>query len=229
MRGLPESSTTDLLGSSLRENPDTRGITKEAIAGIPPESWLEWGLGEEGSPTPRPPETDMLAAHDAVSTNSRKVQQKLGKLVNQGRHAARTASMGQLLERAHPPGPDDSLGRSETKAFAKARYGSLQGAGATACLWARPTDSRRVIPATEFVGIGRRFMGIEEHVVVRCPCCDATDVDTRHARICPRAGAQVKQHQPLLHAMSRTLKRLGIPHQVESEDCLLYTSPSPRD
>ena len=24
------------------------------------------------------------------------------------------------------------------------------------------------------------------------PCCDATDVGTRHARICPRAGAQVK-------------------------------------
>ena len=55
-------------------------------------------------------------------------------------------------------------------------------------------------------------------MAVRCPCCDATDVDTRHARICPRAGAQVKQHQPLLHAMSRTLKRLGIPHQVESEE-----------
>ena len=42
------------------------------------------------------------------------------------------------------------------------------------------------------------------------------DVDTRHARICPRAGAQVKQHQPLIHAISRTLKPLGIPHQVGS-------------
>ncbi|CAN0496495.1 unnamed protein product, partial [Laminaria digitata] len=64
--------------------------------------------------------------------------------------------------------------------------------------------------------MGRRFMGIEEHVAVRCPCCDAVDVDTRHARICPRAGAQVNQHQPLVHAISRTLKRLGIRHQVES-------------
>ena len=34
----------------------------------------------------------MLAAHDAVTTNPRKFQQKLGKLVNQGRHAADTAS-----------------------------------------------------------------------------------------------------------------------------------------
>ena len=59
-------------------------------------------------------------------------------------------------------------------------------------------------------------MGIEEHVVVECPCCDATDVDTRHALICPTAGAQVNQHQPLLHAISHTLKRLGVPHQLES-------------
>ena len=56
------------------------------------------------------------------------------------------------------------------------------------------------------VGIGRRFMGIEEHVAVRCLCCDATDVDNRPTRICPRAicpraGAQVNQHQLLLHAI----------------------------
>ena len=48
------------------------------------------------------------------------------------------------------------------------------------------------------------------------PCCDAVNVDTRHARMCPRAGAQVNQHQPLLHMITRTLKRLGIPNQVES-------------
>ena len=66
--------------------------------------------------------------------------------------------------------------------------------------------------------MGRRFLGIKEHVAVRCPrpCCDAVDVDTRHARICPRSGAQLNQHQPLLHAISRTLKRLGISRQVES-------------
>ena len=57
-------------------------------------------------------------------------------------------------------------------------------------------------------------MGIEEHVAVRC--CDATDVDTRHAGICPRDCAQVNQHQPLLHSISRTLKRLRVLHQVQS-------------
>ena len=59
-------------------------------------------------------------------------------------------------------------------------------------------------------------MGVEERVAVRCPCCDAVDVDIRHACICPRAEAQVNQHQPLVHAISRTLKRLGVPYQVES-------------
>ena len=34
--------------------------------------------------------------------------------------------------------------------------------------------------------------------------CDPVDVDTRHARICPKATTQIIQHQPLVHAMSRT-------------------------
>ena len=60
-------------------------------------------------------------------------------------------------------------------------------------------------------------MAIEEHVAVRCPSGDTVDVDTGHARIFIRAGAQLNQHQPLLHAISHALKRVEIPHQVESE------------
>ena len=44
----------------------------------------------------------MLAAHDAVTTNSTKAQKKLGKLVNQGRHAAHTSLLDQLPEASHP-------------------------------------------------------------------------------------------------------------------------------
>ena len=61
-------------------------------------------------------------------------------------------------------------------------------------------------------------MVIEEHAAMMRPCFDAVDEDTHHARICPRAGAQVTQHQPLIHAMSRTSKRLGIRPQAESAD-----------
>ena len=52
--------------------------------------------------------------------------------------------------------------------------------------------------------------------LLQCNRCG--HVDTRHASICPRAGAQVNQYQQLLHAISRTLKRLGVTHQAESGD-----------
>ena len=77
-------------------------------------------------------------------------------------------------------------------------------------------DRARIIPASEFVSVGRRFLGIEEQLAARCPCCEATDDNTCHARTCHRAGAQVNQHQPVVHALSHTFKRLSIRHQVES-------------
>lgn len=77
---------------------------------------------------------------------------------------------------------------------------------ASSCLRARSTDSLRVIPAVEFVGTGRRFIRIEKHLAAICPCCDVVGVGTRHARVCSRAGAQANRHQPLLHAISRTLR-----------------------
>ena len=80
-RGLPESNIIAQLGGSLREVRDTWGVTKEAMARIVLESWLEWGFGAQGGLILRPPEADMLVAHDAVTTNFRKAQQKLGKLV----------------------------------------------------------------------------------------------------------------------------------------------------
>ena len=142
--GFAETSIIAQLGGSLWEIRDTWGVSKEAMAGTAPESRLECGLGEEGDQAPRHPEADMLAAHGAVTTNSRKTQQKLGKLVNQGRYAAHAVSLDQLPDTARPPGPGDPLRGYDTKAFANARDRSFQGAGATACLRARPTDSRLV-------------------------------------------------------------------------------------
>lgn len=73
-----------------------------------------------------------------------------------------------------------TLVERETTAFAKARHVSLEGAGATACIPARPTDSLRAIPATAFVGVGRRFVGIDEPVAVKCPGCDDASIDMGH-------------------------------------------------
>ena len=205
-RGLPESGIFPQLGDSLREIRDTWGVTKEAMAGIVPEPWLEWGQDAERGLTPRPPEADMLGAHDAVNTNSRKAQYQLGKLVNQERHAAHTASLEELPETASSFGPGDPMGGTETKAFAKARYRSLQGAGATACLRTRPTDSLRVITRSRVRGHGKAVLGDRGTRGNEAPLL----------RICSRAGAQVNQHQTFVHAMSRTLNRLGIRQQVES-------------
>lgn len=80
------------------------------MAGIVTDFSLEWGLGAEGDPAPRSPGSDRLAAaNDVVTTDSRKSQQKLGKLANQGHHAAHSASLDLLPETARPPGPDDPL------------------------------------------------------------------------------------------------------------------------
>ena len=94
-RGLRESSIAAQL-DSLREIRDTWGVTIEAMPSIVWESWLEWGLGVKGDHAPRPPEAHILAAHGAVTSNFRKAQQRLGKLVDQGRHAANKASIDQL-------------------------------------------------------------------------------------------------------------------------------------
>ena len=58
-------------------------------------------------------------------------------------------------------------------------------------------------------------MGIEKHVAVRCLCCNAVDVDTRHARICRIDGIQVNQPQPPLHVISLTPQQHGVPNQIE--------------
>ena len=97
------------------------------MAGIVPEFWLEWGLGEKGDRAPRPPEADMLAAHDAVTTTSRKAQQKLRKLVNQGNHAAYTASLDQLPDTARPPGPGDPLGGATPRPSPRLVIGAYKG------------------------------------------------------------------------------------------------------
>ena len=73
-----------------------------------------------------------------------------------------------------------------------------------------------VIPAQEFLYAGRRHLGIEEHLPATCPACGAANANTPHARLCHRAGAQVNEHQPLVHATSRLLNWMSVRHQVKS-------------
>lgn len=101
------------------------------------------------------------------------------------------------------------MGGQKTRALAKVRHRSLSGAGATALLRVRTTDPLQFVPASDLVGMGKSyFRGIEEytHGAANVPL-RVVNLDTRHgARMCPRAESQVNQHQPLLHAISRTMK-----------------------
>ena len=150
----------------------------------------------------------------------------LGQHVTRVRYQRYVASLDQLPEEAGPSGSNDVFGGIETRDLAKARQRSLSGPGAVACLRARPVDPARIVPASEFVSKGRRFLGMEEPLAARSPCCEPTDVNARHARTCHRAGAQVNEHQPLVPVLSRTFKRLSIRHQWKAERLLEPTGIS---
>ena len=181
-----------------------------------PESWRDraFRAGEQGASGQSV--SDVLPAHDAETISSSKTQRRLGKLVNRVRCERYVASLDQLPETRPQRETGDSQGKKETRGLAKARQGSQSGLGATALIRARPVESARTIPASEFVTAGKRFLGIAEFLAARCPCCGKAEVNTRHARLCHRSGAHSNQHQPLVHALSRTLKSMSIRHQVES-------------
>ena len=157
------------------------GISVGAMVNIMPESWRDRPFRPRDQDTSGQSIAEVLPAHDAETTSSSKTQHRLGKLVNRVRCERYVASLEQLPEMTPPRGTGDPHGEKETKGFAKARQRKQPGPGATAFLRARPVYSSRVIPASEFVSAGRRFLGMEEFQATRCPCCAATDANTRHA------------------------------------------------
>ena len=71
------------------------------MADIISEYWLAWGLaGKKQDVASRPPETNMLEAYDARTTNSAKSQQFIGKMGNRVLHAAPTGALDHLPKTA---------------------------------------------------------------------------------------------------------------------------------
>ena len=135
---------------------------KYTIAGIVAKIWLEWCLGIDGDPDPRTLEGDLMVAPDAATTCSRQRLTEVGQRYQSGALCiVHTVDPEQPPDTARPPEHDNQLGWRGPQAFAKAWHKSLRWAGATAC--ARATDSLCVIPAPEFMGIGKRIRGIEEN------------------------------------------------------------------
>ena len=213
-RELPDSDLVRRIWNSVRDLRDVHGVSEEVMANIVPESWRDraFRAGEQGASGQSI--ADVLPAHDAETINCSKAQHGLGKLVHRIHCERYVSSLDQLPETRPQRDTIESQGEKETRDLAKARQRSQSGSGA-AFLRARPVNSARTIPASEFVTAGKIFLGIEEFLAARCPCCGEAEVNTRHARLCHRSGAQVNQHQPLVHALSRTLKSMSIRWKAE--------------
>ena len=102
-RGRPESSISAQLVGSLRETFEIHGGgTKEAIAGASSLN-LGWNGVSAQKETPSQDSQKLTCwRHTTVTSDSRKPQDGLGKLVNRSRHAAHADSLGQQYQRRHP-------------------------------------------------------------------------------------------------------------------------------
>lgn len=110
------------------------------------------------------------------------------------------AALKALPEEGRSPRPDDPLRGKVPRKMALARLRSMAGSGPMPCLRAQPFYHARTIPPPEFGAMGRWFLSLESFIAQICPCCDE---------------AEVTQHWPLIHAMSRVFKRLAINNSVE--------------
>ena len=126
----------------------------------------------------------VLPAHNAENTCASKAQQRLGKLVNRVRCERHVASLDQVPHTTPQRGTGDPQVEKATKGLATTRQRNQSGPGAAVFFGARPVDSSRDIPASEFMAAGRRFLGIKEFLGTGCPCCGAAGANTRHARLC---------------------------------------------
>ena len=215
-RELPDSDSVRRIWNNVRDLRDVLGAPEESMANIVPEGWRDRAFRAREQGVSAQSVADVLPAHDAETISSSKAQHRMGMLVNRVRYERYVASLDHLPEKRPQRNTSDPQGEKEPRVLPKARQRSQAGSGSTAFLRARPVDSARTTSASEFVTAGKLFMGIKEILAARCPCCGETEVNTRHARLFHRSGAQVNQHQPLVHALSRTLKSMSIRHQVES-------------
>ena len=161
-RELPNSDLVCRICSSVRDLRDIHGVSEEAMANVAPESWRNRAFRVNEERTSWQSDVEVLPAHDGETIGSHKAWHKLRQQVNRVRYQRYVASLDQLREEAGPSDSNDVFGRIEIRDLAKARHRSLLGPGAVACLRARPVDPARIMPASEFVSVGRRFLEMEE-------------------------------------------------------------------
>ena len=150
-RNLPGSELVASIWEGVRDLRDDGGVTEEEMSEVMPRGWRDRAFRLDEVSASGNSDREVLAAHDAETTNSHKARKKAGKQVNRVQYDRCVTSLDGLPTHARPPEEVDRLGESETRGCARARQRSQSGPGAAAWLRARPVDAQRVIPAQEFL------------------------------------------------------------------------------
>ena len=128
-------------------------VSEEAMTVIVPKRWRDrafraWGQGTSGHSI-----TSVLPAHDTEMTNSGKAQ------MNRVRHERYVCFFGST-PRNDAPTRNGILSRREgDERFRQGPANSQSVPGTTVFLRARPADSSRVIPASDFTPAGGQYLG----------------------------------------------------------------------
>lgn len=100
-----------------------------------------------------PPPIEVLERHDFEGLNPRRLQWKLGTLVNAPKFGSFRDALSNLPEAGRSPVAHDPFVGIETCDSASARHRSMTGGGPLACLRAQLFDHARKILASEYVSM----------------------------------------------------------------------------
>ena len=149
-RSLPGPKLVTSIWEGVRGLRVDGGVTEEDMGEVVPRGWRDRAFRPQEVSASGHSDREVLAAHDAETTNSHKSPQKLGKQANRVRYDRYVTSLDVLPTHARLPEEVGPFEESETRECAKARQRSPSGPAAE---WLRacPVVAQRVIPAQTFL------------------------------------------------------------------------------
>ena len=202
-RNLPGSELVTSIWEGVRGLGDDGGVTEEEMGEVVPRCWRDRAFRPEEVSASGNSDREVLSAHGAETTNSRKVPKN---------SENRSTVCGTTGTSHHWTDSPPVRARRRGRSFRGERNPRMRKCQATESVRTRScrvvtseAGGRSTRHTSPGVPVRRAATSGEEHLAATCPACDAADANTRHARLCHRAGTQVNQHQPLVHATSRFL------------------------
>ena len=118
-RNLPGSELVTSIWEGVRGLRDDGGVTEEEMGKVVPRGWRDRAFHPEEVSAPGKSDREVLAAHDAETTNSHEAQKKLRKQVNRVRYDRYVTSLDGLPTHERPPEGIGPFRVSETRECAK--------------------------------------------------------------------------------------------------------------